>query len=209
MEIINNPGKWSHYTYQQKYLKGKYLGHFTPGGATVVPANENGERKLGDWEFYYDGYNAKDVDLQNYVCVGANCQNPLPESRRGKLDSELLKRHGLTIEQVKYAMHYFFSTVCFQFTSQSYLVWEMTKECHSFSIIHAWTNVYAFSPERNWGRSYGHNFQSVSKKELVWWFGVLIQDGARGITGGAINRRWMMNDVDHDDYIMNACTPAG
>ncbi len=33
--------------------------------------------------------------------MGANGQNPLPESRRGKLDSELFKRHGLTIEQVK------------------------------------------------------------------------------------------------------------
>ncbi len=57
-----------------------------------------------------------------------------------------------------------------------------------FSIICAWTNVCAFSPERNWGRSYGHDFQSVLEEELAWWFGLLIQDGARGNTGGAIYR---------------------
>ena len=81
---------------------------------------------------------------------------------------------------------------------------ENDKRMPFFSVICAWTNVYAFSPERNWGGSYGHNFQSVSEEELVWWFGVLIRDGARGSTGGAIHRRWMMNDVDHDDCIMNS-----
>ncbi len=100
-------------------------------------------------------------------------------------------------------MHYFFSTFCFQFTSQSYLVCKMTK-IPFFSIIFAWTNVYTFSPERNWGRSYGHDFQSVLEDDLVWWCGVLIQDGAKGSTGDAIHRRWMMNDVDHDDCIINA-----
>ncbi len=82
LERIDNTEKWSHYTCQQKYLKGKYLDHFTPVGTMVVPANENGERKFGDWEFYYNVYNANEVDLQNFVCVGANSQNSLPESTR-------------------------------------------------------------------------------------------------------------------------------
>ncbi len=89
LERIDNPGKWSQYTYQPKYLKGKYLSHFILGVGTVVPTNENRERKFGDWEFYYNVYNANEVDLQNFVHVGSNSQNPLPESRRGKLDSEL------------------------------------------------------------------------------------------------------------------------
>ncbi len=44
----------------------------------------------------------------------------------------------------------------------------------------------------------------MSEEELVLWFGVLIRDGARGTTGGAIHRWWMINDVDHDDFIVNA-----
>ncbi len=72
LERIDNPGKWSQYTYQPKYLKGKCLDHFTPGGATVVTANENAERKFGDWEFHYNGYNTNEVDLQNFIHVGKN-----------------------------------------------------------------------------------------------------------------------------------------
>ena len=140
----------------------------------MVPANENGERKLGDWEFYYNGYNANDVDLQNYVRVEENGQNPLPESRRGKLDSQLLKRHGLTIERVKSCDALFLFNLLLPIHIPKLSGVENDKRMPFFSIICAWTNFYAFSPERNWGGSYGHNFQSVSEEELVWWFCELI-----------------------------------
>ncbi len=86
MEQVDNPGKWCQYTYQPKYSKGQYLGHFTLGGATVVPENENGERRCGGWQFYYDEYYANEEDLKNHVCAGANSENPLLDSRIGKLD---------------------------------------------------------------------------------------------------------------------------
>ncbi len=189
--------------YQPNYLKEKYLDHFTPGGATVVPANEDGERKFGDWEFYHDGYNANEVDLQNFVCAGENSQNPLLESRRGKLDSKLLKRHGLTIEQVKSCDGLLLFNLLLPIHISKLSGVENDKRMPFFSIICAWTIVYAFSPKRNWGGSYGHDFQSVLEEELVWWFGELIQDGARGSAGGAIHRWLMMNDMDYDDCIMN------
>eukprot|EP00957_Ditylum_brightwellii_P014597 1099926-Ditylum_brightwellii.AAC.1 len=36
-DVINNPGCWSAFSYQPKYEKKLYIGHFMPGGATVVP----------------------------------------------------------------------------------------------------------------------------------------------------------------------------
>ncbi len=76
-ERVDNPGKWCQCTYQPKYSKGLYLGLFTLGGATVVPANEDGERRWEDWQFYYDGYYANEEDLKSYVCAGANSENPI------------------------------------------------------------------------------------------------------------------------------------
>ncbi len=203
-ERINNHGKWCQYTYQPKYAKGKYLGHFTPGGATVIPPNANGERKCGDWEFYYNGYNANEVDRNNYVRGGADSENHMPDSRSGKLDGELLKKHGLTIERVKSCDALFLFNLLLPIHIPKLSGVEDDNRMQFFSIVRAWTNMYAFSPERNWGGSYGHGFQSVSEEELVRWFGELIRDGARGGTGGAIHRRWMLNDVDHDDCIMNS-----
>eukprot|EP00957_Ditylum_brightwellii_P042372 3208227-Ditylum_brightwellii.AAC.1 len=34
---LNNPGCWSAFSYQPKYEKKKYIDHFMPGGAAVVP----------------------------------------------------------------------------------------------------------------------------------------------------------------------------
>ncbi len=107
-------------------MKGKDLGHLSISGTTVVPANGNGERKCGDLDFH--GYNAN----EDYICTRANYKNHLPDSRCGKLDEMLLKKHGLTIKQVKSCNALFLFNCYTQFTSQSYLTWNTTKDCHSF-----------------------------------------------------------------------------
>ena len=53
---LDNPGKWSQFTFRPKYEKGKYSGHFMPSGATVVPKDANGKRMKGGWEFFYNGW---------------------------------------------------------------------------------------------------------------------------------------------------------
>ncbi len=71
---------------------------FTLGSTTVVPSNENGDRRCGDWNFYCDEYFVNGENLKKIVCTGSNSENPLQDSRSGKLDVRLLKRHGLTIK---------------------------------------------------------------------------------------------------------------
>ena len=51
-EEIDNPVGWSMITFQPRYdTKKSYLGHFTPTGAQVAPANPNGERVVDGWKF--------------------------------------------------------------------------------------------------------------------------------------------------------------
>ena len=46
-EDINNPGHWSDYLFQPKYLKHIYQGHFIPCNVQVTPKSSNGNRTLG------------------------------------------------------------------------------------------------------------------------------------------------------------------
>ncbi len=75
MGKLINPSRWSHHTYQPKYLKGKYLGHFTPGGAAVVLVNGDGKRKCRDWKFYCIWYDTNQADVNNYVSANTSCDN--------------------------------------------------------------------------------------------------------------------------------------
>lgn len=99
--------------------------------------------------------------------------------------------YGLTIEQVKTCNPLFLFNPLLPIHILKLSGVENENRMPFFSIIYAWTNVYvyAFSHDRNCGGSYGHDFQSVLEEVLVWWFGILIQDGARGSTGFAI---WML-----------------
>ena len=55
---VDNPGRWSEFVFQPKYLKVKgmptsaYAGHFTPAGAKVVPADCFGRREVNGWNFF-------------------------------------------------------------------------------------------------------------------------------------------------------------
>ena len=39
----------------------KYMGHYLPSGCVPVPLNNDGVRKIGDWEFHYSGWNGRDT----------------------------------------------------------------------------------------------------------------------------------------------------
>ena len=67
---MDNPGGWSDFIYRPVYQKeGRgntatyhYVKHALPAGATVVPKDVNGKRKLGDWEFFImDGYHPEPI----------------------------------------------------------------------------------------------------------------------------------------------------
>ena len=58
-EDVDNPGSWSPFTFRPRYCDKKYLGHFSPSGAQVVPKNADGRRVITnddgeEWEFFYN-----------------------------------------------------------------------------------------------------------------------------------------------------------
>jgi hypothetical protein len=58
-ESLDNPGGWSPFifrpTFKMKDDK-KYIRHSLPTGVRPVPADENGDRIVGDWMFHYQGW---------------------------------------------------------------------------------------------------------------------------------------------------------
>ena len=108
---INNPGCWSAFSYQPKYEKKKYIGHFMPGGATVVPKadgdtkrivyneskTQKGVKTKTDCETHYitngKGWRGCPQDsIQN----GTSREMPFTEERAGKLDAEIFKKLGMS-----------------------------------------------------------------------------------------------------------------
>ena len=99
-EEIDNPGKWPLYSFIPWYNQSKkeYIGHFTPTGAQVVPADDDGFRVKDGWEFHYNGWTTDDFDDSTYVRSGAVEGNLKPHSRVGFLDVDVLTKHGLTAD---------------------------------------------------------------------------------------------------------------
>ena len=72
-----------------------------------------------------------------------------------------------------------------------------------YSKVELWTNAYAL--QLGLGGSYGHKFSNVMIQELVNFDGILIKDGVKGGSDGAIYRRWQ-NCEDMDQSIIDAMT---
>ncbi len=112
-EHIDNPGKWNLFSFRPKYdnSKKKYLGHFTPAGAKVLSANAAGQRTIDGWQFHYNGWFHNDFDKGTYVRGEATQDNIKPSSRRGSLDVNVLKKHGLTAQRVAHDPLWFFQMI--------------------------------------------------------------------------------------------------
>jgi hypothetical protein len=99
IEEIDNPGKWNLWSFTESFdKKHRYIAHTTPAGARVVPANDAGERIINGWHFHYNGWKPDTFDEGTYARTGAAKGNMKPTSRRGILDIDRLKAHGLTKE---------------------------------------------------------------------------------------------------------------
>ena len=70
-----------------------------------------------------------------------------------------------------------------------------------YSQVETWTNAYAL--QLGLGGSYGHRFNNVMIQELVNFDGVLVKDGVKGGSDGAIYRRWQ-NSEDMDQAIIDS-----
>ena len=99
---VDNPGNWSLYSFCPKYKTGSvYSGHFTPAGAMVLPVNEHGERELNGWRFHYQGWTPDAFDKSTYVRGEATQHDLKPDSRKGSLDANILRKHGCDADRVR------------------------------------------------------------------------------------------------------------
>ena len=102
-EDIDNPGEWSEYSYQPKFLfkdkkRDKHVCHAMPSGATAVPVGRDGKRAVDGFEFFYNGWTREATDR---VCrSNANRDNLFPECRKGSLDADVLKSLGVSKERM-------------------------------------------------------------------------------------------------------------
>ncbi len=68
--------------------------HYTPALAKVVPPDETGSREVQGWKFHYNGWTPDEFDHQTFVRDDPSTMNLKPESCRGSLDVNMLKKHG-------------------------------------------------------------------------------------------------------------------
>jgi hypothetical protein len=194
---VDNPGGWDEFTFRPEFAtKGekKYVRHTLPTGASPV-AEVDGKRMVGPWEFFYGGW--KDLGNNNFR-DGANKAEPFPESRRGKLDEDLLRRMGLTAQRMISCDALFFYQLLLPICDPTKSGIDADPRKAFYSKVEGFTNSYAYSI--GLGGSYGHRFKSIDLHELVHFDGVVVRDGVRGGSNGALYRRWM-EGADNDELI--------
>jgi hypothetical protein len=67
-----------------------------------------------------------------------------------------------------------------------------------YSKVEVYSQKYAL--DIGLGGSYGHVFKPLTLDELVRFDGVIVRDGVRGGSNGAVHRRWELG-ADHDKHI--------
>jgi hypothetical protein len=97
---VDNPSHWNDFVFQPKYAveKGRkgekktiwYVGHTTPAGAKVVPANKNGICEVNGWKFYYLGWEPDEFDAATFVRATANRECLKLADWKGCLDADCL-----------------------------------------------------------------------------------------------------------------------
>jgi hypothetical protein len=195
---IDNPGGWSLYSFVPRYVKDKYIGHYTPTGAQVAPPNSDGSRVVDGWQFYYNGWKHNAFDAKTYTRRGATPGNLKPLSRAGCLDVDVLKRHGLTAIRVRDDPLFFFQML-FPIMSPSESGVDHDHRMPYFSNVAMLTNLYASS--KGGGIGIGNDWKPCSVKELVKWTAVPIRHGALEGSPGMLRYRWNRGDARFDPVI--------
>jgi hypothetical protein len=70
-----------------------------------------------------------------------------------------------------------------------------------YSKVEVYSQKYAL--DIGLGGSYGHVFKPLTLDELVRFDGVIVRDGVRGGSNGAVHRRWELG-AEHDQHILRS-----
>jgi hypothetical protein len=201
---VDNPGNWSSFTFRPKFKKTKggqkeYLYHALPTGATAVPINPaTGDRTIGDWTFFYKGWD-RDFDdeaenmhhllhgLPTFRDGALRGSMMFPCARKGRLSPEILTSLGCNSGRMKdkdgFPDALFFYQLLFPICDTS--MNDNDPRMSFYSEVARFSNTYA-SAELGLGFGYYHAFRQVLIPEFLRWDGVVVQDGVRGGSNGAI-----------------------
>ena len=193
---VDNPGMWPEYSFSSN-AKGAYEYHRLPSGVTPVPKNVEDKREVDGWNFHYGGWKGESTNRS-----GADCSNPFPKERRGKLNYKLLQKMGLTKERILQEDCFFFMQLLHPVCDPSKSGIENDPRLAYYSNIENWTAKYAATIGM-YG-SYGHSYQTVSVEELVQFDSCVFMSGVKGKLDGSIYRRWKPNDKAYDNDIEKA-----
>ena len=203
---LDNPGGWSDYVYTPRYKAPRggtktYQYHCLPTGCTVAPKDNEGRYKVGDWEFFYTGWETK-LD-KNRMRNGATPDNLFPEERDGYLDIDLLKRLGLDVNRMKRDGDennpdaLFFHQLLLPICDPRKLGISGDERLPFYTEVERFSNLYAF--QNGWTGSYGHTLKLANVEEWVHWDGVLNRDARKGYKN-RIHERFDSNSSDYDSY---------
>ena len=98
---VDNPSNWSNYIYRAVfYKKGRYKFHSQSIGVIPVSKNTDGQRKIEDQEFCYQGQkldpNKKIRYKEQSDYSNKSSKYQIPEERKGCLSAEQLRKCGIT-----------------------------------------------------------------------------------------------------------------
>ena len=190
---IDNPARWSMFTFTPNFdSKNKYTYHTTPSGARVVRLNTNGKRQVNGWEFFYQDWQGDEFAQKTYARTGAEFGNLKPKSRKGCLDVDVLKKHGLMAARVRNDPMFFYQMI-FPFCDPSESGVTNDHRMPYFSNATVCTNMYACW--KGAGSGYGQEFPPVSIPELIKWTGVPICNGALDGKPSTLLHHWKEGDA--------------
>ena len=197
--IVDNPGSWCEYTFRPEFDKKtkQYIRHTLPTGAMPVEPTEEGRRSIGEWDFYYNGWER--IPNAPKHQSGATGANLFPDSQKGQLDATLLQKLGLTQARMVDCDALFFHQLLLPMCNPRRSGIDGDPRLPFYSNVEIYSNLYAL--QIGLGGSYGHSFKMLTLDELVHFDGVVIRDGVRGGSSGAIHRRWMEGRADYNEQI--------
>ena len=225
---IDNPGGWTPFTFRPKFKRskegkvGEYLYHAMPTGVTPIPADTNGKRTCQGWEFHYKGWELPpplrqpdDGDFSHVFRNGATRENMFPASRKGSVDMNILRKLGLARERMIQAdgapdslfFHQLLLPIHAIDKDKNQMPVPDDPRMPFYAPVSKWSNAYAVG-ELELGCGYGHKFVNVTPAECVLWDGVVVMDGVRGGSKGAMMRRFdkREDNTAYDKYCDAAMT---
>ena len=236
---VDNPGGWDKFVYRPTFAKrkrkvkkrhdngdteteseeeeaddedvGKYIHHALPTGAVPVPADNNGDRKVKDYQFFYKGWTKQNTATELPFRSGATRENPFPEYRKSSLDGELLHKLGLNkmrmMEKDGAPDALFFHQLLLPIHDVGNKTVEGDPRKAYYPDVSSFMNGYA-AFELKILSGYGHKYEPVEPSEVVRWDGSVIMDGVLGGSNGAFLRRFEQREGNtaYSDLIADAFT---